>query len=89
MYGVDAAAGGDRLLRAAAPDHRRQGEGSLLAQGIGRDLKGKVSLLLYLVAIAAAFLAPWLAGALYALVALIWLIPDRRIERVFATREKS
>ena len=66
-----------------------QGQRSLLAKAIGRDLKGKASPIIYVVAIAAAFLAPWLAGALYALVAIIWLIPDRRIERVFATREES
>ena len=66
-----------------------QGEGSLLAKAIGRDFKGKASPIIYVVAIAAAFLAPWLAGALYALVAIMWLIPDRRIERVFAAREES
>jgi len=65
-----------------------QGEGSLLARAIGRDLKCKASPIIYVVAIAAAFLAPWLAGALYALVAVMWLIPDRRIERAFAAREE-
>ena len=66
-----------------------QGEGSLLARAIGRDFKGKASPIIYVVAIAGAFLAPWLAGALYTLVAIMWLIPDRRIERVFAAREES
>ena len=61
-----------------------QGEGSLLARAIGRDLKGKASPIIYVVAIPAAFLAPWLAGALYVFVALVWLIPDRRIERTFS-----
>ena len=60
----------------------RQGHGSLLAQAIGADLKGKISPVLYLIAIPAAFLHQWIAGALYVLVALIWIIPDRRIERV-------
>ena len=64
-----------------------QGEESLLAHAIGRDLKGKSSPLLYAVAIPLAFVAPWLAGALYVLVALIWLIPDRRIERAFSQRD--
>jgi uncharacterized membrane protein len=66
-----------------------QGEGSLLAAAIGRDLKGKASPIIYVVAIAAAFLAPWIAGALYTLLAIMWLIPDRRIERAFAVREES
>ena len=66
-----------------------QGEGSLLARAIGRDFKGKASPIIYVIAIVAAFLAPWLAGALYTLVAIMWLIPDRRIERVFAAQEES
>ena len=59
----------------------RHGRGSLLARATGRDLKGKASPLLYLVAIGVACWVPWLAGAIYVLVALIWLVPDRRIER--------
>jgi len=59
----------------------RQGAGSLLARVIGRDLKGKVSPLLYAIAIPAAFLHQAIAGGIYVLVALIWLVPDRRIER--------
>ena len=55
-----------------------------LAEAIGRDRKGWVSLALYVVAIPVAFLASWLAGALFVAVAIIWLIPDRRIERLFA-----
>ncbi len=61
---------------------RREGPDSRLARALGRDWKGKVSPVLYVLAIAAAFRIQWLAGALYVLVALIWLIPDRRIERV-------
>jgi uncharacterized membrane protein len=59
-----------------------QGEGSLLKRAIGNDWKGKLSPILYAAAIALAFLSPWIAIALYAGVALIWVIPDRRIERV-------
>ena len=59
----------------------RQGPGSPLAAAIGRDLKGKLSPLLYLLAIPAAFYQQWLADGLYVAVALIWLVPDRRIER--------
>jgi uncharacterized membrane protein len=49
---------------------------------VGRDFKGKLSPLLYLIAIPSAFIREWIAGALYVIVALIWLIPDRRIERM-------
>ncbi len=59
-----------------------QGTSSALAAAIGRDVKGKLSPLLYVVAVAVAFVRPWLADALYVLVALMWLVPDRRIERV-------
>ncbi|MGA2017774.1 MAG: TMEM175 family protein [Opitutaceae bacterium] len=62
----------------------RQGEGSVLARAVGRDLKGKASPALYAVAIAAAFFHPWLSQAIYVLVALVWLVPDRRIERALA-----
>jgi uncharacterized membrane protein len=58
-----------------------QGPHSLLRAAVGRDLKGKLSPLLYLLAIPSAFIREWIAGALYVIVALIWLIPDRRIER--------
>ena len=60
----------------------RQGPGSILAAAIGRDWKGKLSLGLYAVAIPLAWVKPWLANSLYTFVALLWLIPDRRIERV-------
>jgi uncharacterized membrane protein len=54
---------------------------SYLARAIGRDLKGKISPLLYLLAIPCAFLSSWISAACFVLVALLWLIPDRRIER--------
>jgi uncharacterized membrane protein len=59
-----------------------QGPGSRLAASIGRDLKGKLSLVLYALAIAASFFRPWIAGGIYVAVALLWLVPDRRIARV-------
>ena len=62
---------------------RECGPGSLLARAVGRDLKGKLSPLLYLAAIGLAWVHPGLSAALYVLVALVWLVPDRRIERVF------
>ena len=61
---------------------------STLAAAIGGDFKGKVSILIYAAAIALAFVAPWAACALYALVSAMWLVPDRRIERVLAERPK-
>lgn len=63
------------------------GHSTLLAAAIGRDVKGKVSPLLYALAIALAFVHPALAGGLYVAVALMWLVPDRRIERVLAQAE--
>ncbi|MDD5260652.1 MAG: TMEM175 family protein [Methylacidiphilales bacterium] len=59
-----------------------QGRNSLLAEAIGKDWKGKLSPVCYLTAIPLAFLSPWIASSLYAFVALLWLIPDRRIERM-------
>ena len=57
-----------------------QGPDSTLADALGRDTKGKISPLLYAVAIPLAFVNRWLALAIYVVVALIWLVPDRRIE---------
>jgi len=60
---------------------RRHGDQSILAKALGSDLKGKLSPLLYLAGIGLAFVSPWLSMSLYVLVAIIWLVPDRRIER--------
>ncbi len=65
-----------------------QGEASLLAAAIGSDLKGKLSPVLYAVAIPAAFVSAWVSGGIYVLVAVIWLIPDRRIERALAKQDE-
>jgi len=59
------------------------GEKSRLAQAVGADIKGKISTLLYILAIPLAFVSQWIAGGLYVAVALIWFIPDRRIESTF------
>jgi TMEM175 potassium channel family protein len=74
------------MQRAIIRTHGRQ---SLLAQALGRDLKGKLSPLLYAAGIALAFVDTRAAGALYLLVALIWLVPDRRIERLARTRRSG
>jgi uncharacterized membrane protein len=66
----------------------QQGSGSLLATAIGKDLKGKLSPVLYLAAIPLAFVSAWISDGLFIFVALMWLVPDRRIERVLAKREK-
>ncbi len=63
-----------------------QGKDSTLAAALGPDLKGKVSLLFYAIAIPLAFVNSWLAGGLFVVVALIWFIPDRRIEKALAER---
>lgn len=60
---------------------RAQGEDSTLKAAIGGDWKGKVSPVMYAAGIVASFFVPWMAQALYVAVALIWLVPDRRIER--------
>ena len=60
----------------------QQGKHSVLASALGRDFKGKISPLLYAAAVALAFVDAWLSIAIYALVAVMWLIPDRRIEKV-------
>ena len=63
-----------------------QGDGSLLKRAVGRDWKGKLSPVLYLLAILATAWLPWLAQTIYVAVALLWLVPDRRIERVLRAR---
>jgi uncharacterized membrane protein len=67
----------------------QQGSGSLLAAAIGKDWKGKLSPACYLAAIPLAFVSPWTASGLYVFVAFMWLVPDRRIERVLVEREKE
>jgi uncharacterized membrane protein len=64
-----------RILHLDGPD-------SVLAMAVGRDVKGKISPVLYLVAIPSAFVSPWIAGAFYVIVALMWIVPDRRIEAI-------
>jgi len=63
---------------------RLHGRGSTLATAVGHDLKGKVSILCYVAAICAAFYLPMISLCLYVVVAFIWLVPDRRIERVIS-----
>src|SRR5512136_1421719 len=81
LYGLDlllAAVAYFVLVRALVSLHGRD---SVLATALGSDLKGKVSVVIYLVAIPLAFVYSWLACGLYVLVAMIWFVPDRRIEK--------
>jgi len=62
--------------------HANGGKDSVLAKAIGKDLKGKSSPILYSIAIASTTISSWIAGSIYVFVALMWLIPDKRIERM-------
>ena len=64
------------------------GHGSELARAIGADLKGKFSPVLYALGIGLSFIQPWIAGCIYTAVALMWLIPDRRVKKVFAASSR-
>jgi len=70
------------LARALIAHH---GKDSVLALALGRDLKAKISITLYLVAIPLAFVNSWISCALYVFVAILWLVPDRRIEKKMLT----
>lgn len=65
------------------------GENSLLATAIGKDFKGWLSVILYIVAILFTNINPWLAFALYVVIAILWLIPDRRVERVLSASSEA
>jgi uncharacterized membrane protein len=84
LYGVVLLMAGLAYLILQQQILRAEGPQSVLAQALGRDLKGKLSPLLCVLAIGAAFIHPGIAVALYLLVALMWLAPDRRIERAMA-----
>jgi uncharacterized membrane protein len=93
LASVPAAAYGIVLLAAAVAFYllqraivRDQGSGSLVATAVGRDPKGKLSPLVYAAGIGLSFLTPWLGVAVYAGMALLWLVPDRRIERTIEHR---
>jgi uncharacterized membrane protein len=65
----------------------QQGGDSLLKSALGRDWKGKLSIVLYLSALPLAFVKPWLGVSVYVFVAFMWLVPDRRIERAMEKHE--
>ena len=69
------------LARALAAHH---GKDSKLAMALGKDTKGKASLAIYAAAVPLSFVNPWIAFSMYIVVAILWFIPDRRIERVIS-----
>ena len=88
LYGVN-------LLLAAVAYYTLQlaifagGSGARLRAALGRDLKGKLSPLMYLTGIALSFVTPWMAVAMFVMAALVWLVPDRRVERYLADEPRS
>jgi uncharacterized membrane protein len=62
---------------------KSHGADSILARAVGKDFKGKISPILYVIAIGSSWISGWIAGAIYMLVAFIWLVPDKRIEVIF------
>jgi uncharacterized membrane protein len=67
---------------------KSHGKTSILARALGKDLKGKISPVLYTIGIVSAFISVWISGSMFILVAVIWLVPDKRIENVLKD-EKS
>lgn len=75
------------LARALVHHHGKESElAAALGDKLKGDRKGNASLILYLIAVPAAFLSTWISGAIYVAVAIIWLVPDRRIERVLVNK---
>lgn len=89
LYGVvllGAATAYSILVRVLLHHH---GPNSHLAQAIGNDSKGVISLVLYMAAVACSFWFPAVSGAIYAIVAIMWLVPDQRIERTLPEKDKD
>lgn len=84
LYGVVLLMAGTAYYILSRALIRHHGKTSTLATALGNDFKGKISLVIYLLAISLAFENAWISCALYVLVAVIWLIPDRRIEKTLA-----
>ena len=84
VYGLVLAMAGTGYYILARVLVAAQGADSTLARAIGADLKGKISLVVYVVGIGLTFVSPWIGMTLFTAVAIMWLIPDRRIERHLA-----
>jgi uncharacterized membrane protein len=89
LYGVPLFMAGVAYLILQQMIVRSQGSDSALAEALGSDSKGKISSVLYLLAIGSAFVNQWIADFLYVFIAAIWVIPDRRIERVVNRRARA
>lgn len=81
LYGLDMVGAATAYYLLSRALVRLHGEGSTLAKAVGRDRKGRVSLALYGAAVLVAYPLPWVAVALYVAVAVLWVVPDTRIER--------
>lgn len=86
LYGVVLLFAGFAYLILTRTLVARHGAEAPLTQALGRDFKGKVSVLAYVVAIPLALVRPWLAGTIYVLITILWLIPDRRFEKILLDR---
>ena len=84
LYGVDLLLAGVAYFILTRTLIAAHGKESALALAVRKDFKGKTSVILYAAAIPVAFLAPWVSMAVYVLVAVMWLVPDQRIEKVLA-----
>jgi uncharacterized membrane protein len=82
MYGVILLGAGAAYYILAQSLVKHHGGESVIAKAIGADVKGKISIVLYVAAIGLAFVHPMVSMAIYALVALMWLVPDARIEKM-------
>ncbi len=85
LYGVVLLMAGAAYWILARTIIAAEGENSLLAKAIGKDWKGNLSVALYMFAIPLAFLSQWIAQSLYIVVALMWLVPDKRIEKALTS----
>jgi len=87
IYGVVMVGAGFGYYILSSAIIAQEGPESLLGKAVGPDWKGRLSPVCHCAAIPLAFVSPWISGGLYAFVALLWLIPDRRIERVLVQHE--
>ena len=87
LYGVVLLMAGGAYLVLQQTIIAAEGENSVLKRAVGNDWKGKLSPVLYMIAIAVTFWSPWVAQAIYVSVALLWLVPDRRIEHALQDKE--
>ena len=81
--------GGSNRSRRSSSGARCHGPGSLLAEAVARDFKGKISLVLYAAGIVSAWhIRAWIGMVFFVITALMWLVPDRRMERALAAHTK-